>query len=78
MGDFLEEVVIKLKAEGTQAPGEGRRENAPGSGHSSLSGIGGPKEKVRGGHGIWAETLGVQCGRQIGETRAEAGTAVGG
>lgn len=38
----------------------------------------GPKEKVRGGHGIWAETLGVQCGRQIGETRAEAGTAVGG
>lgn len=48
MGDFLEEVVIKLRAEGTQAPGEAGRESAPGSGHSSLSGIGGTKRESKG------------------------------
>lgn len=54
MGDFLEEVVIKLRAEGTQAPGEGRRETAPGSGHSSLSGIGGTERESEG----WAWYMG--------------------
>ena len=80
--DFLEEVVTKLRAEGTQAsPHKDWTEGPPGRGHSlpDGTGAGGTKRESEGvGMECELRPRGVQHGGHIGRTVAGAGTASGG